>query len=637
MRVDGDWNSTAGRYGAALLLTAGSILLRFALNPLLQAKVPFALTLVAVLVVTRYFGIGPAILAALTGGAACSHLFLAAGVTFPGAMISVNTSSYLLISTAAIWLMEMQRREHNRADTNARLASQRLADLQRETAERERQQEVSRKLQAIVESSEDAIVSKSLDGVVQSWNKAAERLFGYTSEEMVGKSLSPLLPAERVQEEADILERIRRSGRVKRFETVRLHKDGRAIPVSLTISPVHDDTGRVVGASEIGRDMTEQKQMEEQLRQTQKLESLGVLAGGLAHDFNNLLTGILGNASLAREELIHQPQQIYLGEIVDASERAALLVRQMLAYAGKGRMIVEPLDLSQQISEIVPLIRTSIPRTIELHLDLDAGLPVVMADRSQLQQLVMNLVINAAEAIGEQPGTVSIRTGGRKTDEEIQVVLVVSDTGCGMDETTRARMFDPFFTTKFTGRGLGLAAVLGIIRGHRGTISVDSEQGVGTSITVVLPASVAPAQAATPEESGDIRGYGNILVVDDEELVRNLAKFTLDRCGYTTELAADGREGVDLFARDPNHFSAVILDLAMPVMGGEEAVMRLRAIRPDVPILLSSGFSEEEAVRRFADKGVSGFLQKPYTATALARKLKHVLRGSRASIKTAQG
>ena len=612
-----EWKSVPARYGGAAACAAASLLVRFALSPLLQSRTPYAFTLVAVLLSARYFGIGPSIMTALAGGAAATYLF-----GNPDSLLAVSTASYLLISAAAIWLMELQRREHNRAEANARLASERLADLQREVA-------VSNKLRAIVESSEDAIVSNGLDGVIQSWNNAAERVFGYTSAEMIGKPMTPLLPPDRIQEENDILERIRRSGRVKHFETIRVRKDGKPIPVSLTISPVYNDAGAVVGASLIGRDISEQKQMEEQLRQTQKLESLGVLAGGLAHDFNNLLTGVMGNASLALEDMEDREQmRAHIGEIMRASERAAMLVRQMLAYAGKGRTIVEPMDLSQQISEIVSLIRTSIPRTVELQLELDPDGPRVDADRSQIQQLIMNLAINAAEAIGEQPGAVSITTSHRETDQEMQVVLAVRDTGCGMDETTRAQMFDPFFTTKFTGRGLGLSAVMGIIRSHRGSISVESRPGSGTTITVVLPASTAPASANVPDEHPEVRGYGNILVVDDEALVRNLAKFTLERCGYTTERAVNGREGLDIFASRPHEFAAVVLDLTMPVMGGEEVLAHLRQIRPDVPVLLSSGFSEEEALLRFRDKGLAGFLQKPYTATALARKIKHAVRTS---------
>ncbi len=615
-----EWKSLPARYGGALACAGASLLVRFALSPLLEKRIPYAFTVVAVLICARYLGTGPGILSAIVGGAAAAHFFAGAPVPFPGSLGSVSVGGYSLICATVIWVVELQKRQHRRVEANACLASKRLEELRRETA-------VSTRLRAIVESSEDAIVSTDLDGVIQSWNDAAARIFGYTSGEMVGKSVASLLPPDRVPEEAGIAERIRGGGGVRHFETVRLRKGGHTIPVSLTISPVHDEGGRVVGVSQIGRDISEQKRMEEQLRQTQKLESLGVLAGGLAHDFNNLLTGIMGNASLALQDPENgDAVRVHMDEIIAASERAALLVGQMLAYAGKGRTMVEPLDLSQQISEIIPLIRTSVPRSVDLHLELDPGGPRVEADRSQVQQLIMNLAINAAEAIGEEPGTVTIQTSRRETNQETQAVLTVKDTGCGMDEATQGQMFDPFFTTKFTGRGLGLAAVLGIIRAHRGSISVESAPGMGTVITVTLPASGTPFSAEGPDDAVDVHGFGNILVADDEAMVRNLAKFALEHCGYTVELAQNGKEALDAFAARPDGFAAVILDLTMPVMAGEEALDRLRQLRADIPVLLSSGFSEEEALKRFQGKGLSGFLQKPYTATALARKIKLAMR-----------
>jgi PAS domain S-box-containing protein len=586
-------------YSGAALCTAISLGIRWLLNPLLGSRNPYTILFLAVLVSARYCGLGPSILCAVGGGMAATYLFASdVGVLVP--------LFFLLTSGAAMWVIELQRRERRVAEENARTAA---------------------RLRAIVESSGDAIISKNLDGVVESWNRAAETIFGYSSQEMLGKNISVLLPEDRVTEELDIVERIRHGRRVKHFETVRLRKDGTGIPVSLTISPVHDAAGVVVGASHIARDITEQKNMEAQLRQTQKLESLGVLAGGLAHDFNNLLTGIIGNASLA-VEAIERPEAVraHSQEILRASERAALLVRQMLAYAGKARYIVEPTDLSQQVTDIVELLRTSIPRSVDLKLQLERGLPPIDADRSQLQQLIMNLAINAAEATGEQPGTVTIATSRRELDSETQVVLTVKDTGCGMDEATRAHMFDPFFTTKFTGRGLGLAAVLGIIRTHRGTIAVDTAPGAGTTIAVVLPASGAQPGAPAAEPETDLRGYGNILVVDDEDLVRKLAKFSLERLGYTTEVAANGKEALEMFTAHPAEFAAVLLDLTMPVMGGEELLGHLHEIRPEIPVVLSSGFNEAEAMRRFEDRHLAGFLQKPYTANALARKIKQALR-----------
>jgi len=396
------------------------------------------------------------------------------------------------------------------------------------------------------------------------------------------------------------------------------------------VSPLLDDAGALIGASHIARDITERREFEEQLRQTQKLESLGVLAGGLAHDFNNLLTGIMGNASLAMDEAGDRDRtQSRLNEILHASERAALLIRQMLAYAGKGRFVIERVDFSAQVREIVPLLRTSIPKLVELELQLADNLPPVEADRSQLQQLIMNLAINGAEAIDGRPGVVTITTTTRSTDAEQQVLLEVKDTGGGMTDEVKARIFDPFFTTKFTGRGLGLSAVMGILRSHRGSISVRTALHQGTLFTVVLPATTGEGLDTQAPPETELRGYGNILVVDDEELVRKMASFTLERYGYSVELARDGKEAVALFTSRPDDFAAVLLDLTMPVMRGEDALHAIRQVRPHVPVVLSSGYTEADAMARFSEAAPAGFLQKPYTATALARRIKQAVRMTR--------
>jgi len=274
-------------------------------------------------------------------------------------------------------------------------------------------------LAAIVESSEDAIISKTLDGMVLTWNAGAERLYGYSAAEAKGQSMSFLLPPDRPDEEREILERIKRGERVEHFETARLRKDGRRIDVSLTISPIRDREGHITGASHIARDITEGKRFKEQLLQTAKLESLGVLAGGVAHDFNNLLVGILGNASLALETLSsNNPSRTMIRDILDASERASLLTRQLLAYAGKGRFIVEPISLSGLVREISNLVQTSIPRTAQLRLELQENLPMIEGDAGQLHQLVMNLVINGAEAIGpDQNGILLVTTGVQDVDD----------------------------------------------------------------------------------------------------------------------------------------------------------------------------------------------------------------------------
>jgi PAS domain S-box-containing protein len=509
----------------------------------------------------------------------------------------------------------------------------------RDISERRRLESRLKHVAAIVESADDAIVGKTLEGVILTWNSGAERLYGYLRDDAIGQPMTMLLPDDRADEENDILRRIRSGERVEHFETVRRTKNGSKIDVSLTISPIRDDTGRIIGASHVARDFTDRKKLEEQLRHTAKLESLGVLAGGVAHDFNNLLTGILGNASLAMETVPStHPARGMLRDLVTASERASHLTRQLLAYAGKGRFVVELVNLSELVREIAALFQTTIARSVQVRLELRDDLPFVLADASQLQQVAMNLVINGAEAIGDKDnGTVLVTTGTQNVDEtyvrstlggtsELQEGLYVSldvhDNGCGMDEETIARIFDPFFTTKFTGRGLGLAAVQGIVRGHKGAIRVYSRPGQGTTFKVLFPA--APQTANEPEPARTtptISGNELILVIDDEEIIRRTAKAVLERDGCTVVLAENGKEGIDLFQVLSDKVSVVLLDMTMPVMSGEETHSRLTAINPDVPVILSSGYNEVEAVRRFTGKGLAGFIQKPYSAGALREKI----------------
>jgi two-component system cell cycle sensor histidine kinase/response regulator CckA len=513
--------------------------------------------------------------------------------------------------------------------------------IARDITESKRLNNYLRQLAAIVESSEDAIISKTLGGIILTWNPGAERVYGYTAAEAIGSPMTLLLPEDRPDEETEILARIAGGERVEHFETVRRKKSGSLIHVSLTISPIRDERGHIVGASHIARDITERKQIDEQLRHTQKLESLGVLAGGVAHDFNNLLTGILGNASLAIETLSpDNPARCLLADVVNASERAALLTRQLLAYAGKGRFVIEPVNLSGLVREISGLIHTSIPKSVYLRLDLREDLPLIQADTSQLQQLVMNLVINAAEAISpEGDGTVLVTTSVQHVDEQYAlttfdgsgllpgtyVALEVHDTGCGMDEATLKRIFDPFFSTKFTGRGLGLAAVQGIVRGHKGAIKVYSNPGKGTTFKVLLPAaSGATALRAAPAPEFAARGE-LILVIDDEEIIRRTAKSMLERHGYTVILAENGRQGIELFRVLAAQVSAVLLDMTMPQLDGVETFERLKSIKPGIKVILSSGYNEVETIRRFTGKGLAGFIQKPYSATALVRKMKSVI------------
>jgi nitrogen-specific signal transduction histidine kinase/CheY-like chemotaxis protein len=401
------------------------------------------------------------------------------------------------------------------------------------------------------------------------------------------------------------------------------------------------------------RDLTEAKQAasaerenEEALRQAQKLESIGVLAGGIAHDFNNLLTGIMGNAGLASRAVkagrTEQADKL-LADVLAASRRAADLTRQLLAYAGKGKFVIVPVDLCKLVSEVSTLIRASISKKVTLVIDVPEECPVVEADRVQIQQLVMNLVINGGEAIGDNPGTLTVRVRTEHLTERREqlrsqgfpiapgdyVRIDVSDTGSGMDPETRDRIFEPFFTTKFLGRGLGLSAALGIVRGHRGAIGVRSAPGSGTTFTVLLPVRRdlqrpvrTSGNVAIPH---DLQGVGTILVADDEDPVRTLAATVLEDAGYTVELACDGAEAVQRLREQGDRIRLILLDLTMPVLGGAEAASELRRIHPGIPIVAMSGYGDMEVMQRFGDVGVDDFLAKPFTPEQLAGKVRDVL------------
>jgi PAS domain S-box-containing protein len=396
-----------------------------------------------------------------------------------------------------------------------------------------------------------------------------------------------------------------------------------------------NDSGRCHSVSGVGIDITDRKQLEERVRHAQKLESLGVLAGGIAHDFNNLLTGILGSASLVIEDLEEKSDTWSLQRnVIEASERAAQLTSQMLAYSGKGRFYVEDVDLARVLQDNLRLIHASMAnKKVQLDIQLSSEPCVVEADPAQMQQVVMNLVINATEAIpADSAGVVSLKTSiqthpadsnGLKPGE--YVVLEVSDTGTGMDAETVSRIFDPFFTTKFTGRGLGLAAVQGIVRSHKGAIRVTSAPGEGTTFTVTLPRSNSAPQDSQDGSRPEWRASETILIVDDEEVVRRTAAAALERFGYRVILAEHGEQALELFQQEPYAYDAVLLDMTMPLMNGEEVLPLLRGIRPDVKVIVCSGYSEMEAMQRFSD--MEAFIQKPYSSVHLAEKVRAVTNG----------
>lgn len=478
-------------------------------------------------------------------------------------------------------------------------------------------------------------------------NEAACRSLGYTRDELLRMTvwdIDPVFPREGWKEN---WEQIMSSGVSQSFETQHRRKDGTTFPVEITGSPLRYkgqdyQFAFVVDITERKRVEAERLEMERSLLETQKLESLGLLAGGVAHDFNNLLTAVMGSASLARG-LIEptSPLATHLGHIEAAAQQAADLARQLLAYSGKGKFVLTSVDVRRAVMETEPLLRISIPRSVTVRSELGDTPLCVRGDPGQIRQIVMNLVINAAEAAADGEATVVIRAGVTELDQASSLNLVsdgppadgryvsleVADNGPGMDVRTQSRIFEPFFSTKATGRGLGLAAVLGIVRGHRGAIKVDSDPGRGTTFTVFLPQC---DEAGIPEvveaPAGELPAPGGtVLVVDDEDSVRSVAKIILEDSGFSVLTAADGQHGVELFREHADDIRVVLLDLTMPRMDGRQALREIRRIRPDVRVLLSSGYDEGEAGDELAGNRVTAFIQKPYRAEQLLRRIQAML------------
>jgi PAS domain S-box-containing protein len=470
---------------------------------------------------------------------------------------------------------------------------------------------------------------------------------GYDPEELLGHSARMLYPT---QEDFDYVgkEKYRQiadkgTGTV---ETRWVRKDGKIIHVLLSSTPL-DVSNLDLGVTFTALDITDRKEAEEKRLQierkmlhAQKLESLGILAGGIAHDFNNLLMGILGNIDLAKMDLPqNSPVDGFLDNAYQAAQKAANLTRQLLAYSGKGKYVIEPVNLSRLIAEMLSLLKTSISKKINFNIQLNQDLPKILADSTQIQQLIMNLIVNASEAIGDQVGTITIATGVRKCDEDYLlrskiskkavpgdfVFMEIADTGCGMDQQTQERLFEPFFTTKFTGRGLGLSAVVGIVNGHNGAIMVYSEVGKGTTFKVLFP--IAQAHTLEQYQQGNPKTAqpesphfsGTILVVYDEETIRQIGKNMLSRMGFTVLLAEDGEQALQILKSNLDQIECVLLDLTMPKMDGYSTFSAMRVLKPSLKIILSSGFNQQEVTQRFAGKGLTGFIQKPFQFTELSQ------------------
>jgi PAS domain S-box-containing protein len=467
------------------------------------------------------------------------------------------------------------------------------------------------------------------------------REMGYEREEVLGRRSFEFLTEESRQRAlTEVMPDLFRTGKVRNVEYQFVRKDGSILDVMLSAIVERDADGRIVRAMAVLIDITarkraeaERQQIEEKLREAKQLESLGLLAGGIAHDFNNLLTAILGSANLARGQRGDAALAPHLDQIEQSAERAADLCKQMLAYAGQGRFQVLPHDLSTTIEATLEQLLPTL-KGVLLDLSLARNLPVVEGDATQIRLVITNLVTNAAEAIGEGPGTIRIRTGAMFAEHAFlatshlspdlpsstYVFLEVSDTGHGIGPDAKARLFDPFFTTRFTGRGLGLSAVLGIVRSHRGAIWVESKPGQGATFRVLLPAAevrpgVAPARAAAPAPSAPAKAV--VLVVDDEPAVRKVTTRMLEACGLSVRVAHDGHEGLVMYHEHRQEIALILLDLTMPGLNGEEVFLEIRKMDAVVPIVLMTGFTEHEASARFRGRNLNGLLQKPFRIDAV--------------------
>jgi PAS domain S-box-containing protein len=531
--------------------------------------------------------------------------------------------------------------------------------IDRDITERKRTEDELRQkeefIRAFLDTSKDWIWAIDRNGKHSYSNPAIRTILGYELDEIIGKhSFALIHEDERDRIEALVYKNIKErrgwSNQVIRWR----HKNGDYRTLESNSVPILDNDGNVVGFRGVDRDITERKQaemerleIERRLLHSQKLESLGVLAGGIAHDFNNLLMALFGNLELALPELESaSTARFHIEQALQAARRGADLTRQMLAYSGKGRFLITRVNLSQLLQENANLFRTVVSKNVAMNISLTNEGSTIDADLGQVQQVIMNLITNASEAIGNFPGVITLTTGLAEFDEAYLnqsrldekppagrfAYIEVSDTGCGMDEETQQRLFEPFFSTKFAGRGLGMPVVLGIVRAHKGAIIVQSLRGTGTTIRVLFPSSGITADAANGLSAGSesrpiiSSASGTVLVVDDEEAVRKVCCAFVERSGFQFIEASDGEEALSLFKKHEDEIICVMLDLTMPRMDGISAFRRMKLIRPDIPVILCSGYDELEATKHFAAEGLSGFLQKPFGLEDLKNKIEHALK-----------
>ncbi len=496
------------------------------------------------------------------------------------------------------------------------------------------------RMASIIDTSEDAIYGKDLNGMITSWNKGAERIYGYTPDEIIGKHISILAPSDRTDEIPEILRKIARGETVDHFESMRVAKDGRILNVSISVSPLQSAQGEIIGASAIARDITAQKKAEGQLHQSQKMEAIGRLAGGVAHDFNNILGIISACAEFLRDRIENAEPAQYIENIKKATERGSALTRQLLTFSRSSAIQPRLLDVNERLRDVGKLLRPLMGDDVEILIVAKSPAAVVEADPGQLDQIVVNLAVNARDAM-PRGGKFILETRTENFDEEFAeqhqnmaagkyILLAVSDTGTGMDEATVSRIFEPFFTTKEVGKGtgLGLATVYGIVKQSAGHIMVYSEPGHGTTFKIYLPSadhkiglgSKAEVETVSPKRHGT-----TILLVEDDETMRSLTRQLLQQHGYTVLEADDGKSALDVVESRKGPIDLVLTDVVMRRMSGPELVERLHASHPDLKAVFMSGYTGELIAEREVLKRGITLLEKPFSRAALLNTIHQTL------------
>ncbi len=639
--VFGEWMQDELRNSLPFLVIPILLWIAFRFSPRETSLAIFIVAIVAILGTIN--GFGPFIRSDARLSILVLQLYLGV-TTIMGIVLSVSVQERIEVKKDYENISgSLEKRVSKRTDELATLNKELLIEInQRKKAEAELKESQERN-QALLQSLPDMIYLHNHEGHFIDYQASDQNTFSIEPQNFLGKPIENVLPVGIANDLKTIFDKVYKTGQTHSYEYSLDIKEQKCY-FEARISLCGED--RIMNVirdiSDRKRAEEEREELEEQVRHAQKLESLGVLAGGIAHDFNNLLTSIIGNTGLAMMNISSNSRAANnLNSIEKAALRAADLCRQLLAYSGKGIFVVEAININDLIDEMYNLLDVSISKKVKLKYNFHNPIPAFEADATQVRQIVMNLITNASEAIGDRPGIINIETGTKDCtkeylrnsyfDDDLEegkfIFFNVSDDGSGMNEETKSKIFDPFFTTKFTGRGLGLAAVIGIVRSHKGTIKIDSDEGKGTRFRILFPVSdIQYVAEKKPQEDYLLwQGSGTVLVVDDDEAIRVLGQATLEQVGMNVITANDGKEAIDVFKKHADDINLVLMDMTMPQLSGDEAFKQIQAYRPDIRVILSSGYSEREATQKFNYSGLSAFLQKPYKPSDLIIKVKNIL------------